>query len=95
MLDTNKRLFVGMKISKQLQSGLDSPAPGTDRYFKEDNTDYLQIVSVGEDKLIGRFLRDGLPVHELENIGRNIRSIVSLITRGQRLEEDSVRIYIR
>jgi hypothetical protein len=95
MAELNRRLFVGMKISKELQSGLDSPAPGTERYFKEDNTEYLQIVTLGEQKLIGRFLDDGIPLSDLEDIGRNVRSIVRLITRGQRLDEDSVRIYVR
>jgi hypothetical protein len=95
MLETDKRLFVGIKISKQLQNGLDSPAPGTAHYLKEDNTEYLHIVNLGEEKLIGRFLKDGFPLGDLDNVGRNVRSIVRLITRGQRLDEDSVHIYIR
>ncbi len=95
MAESDRRLFVGMKISKELQNGLDSPAPGTERYFKEDNPEYLHVVTVGEVKLIGRYLSDGLPLSDLEDAGRNVRSIVSLITRGLRLEEDSVRIYVR
>jgi hypothetical protein len=93
-VEIEKRLFVGMKVSKQLQSGLDSPAPGTDHYFKEGNGDFLHIVHVGEQKLIGRFLKDGFPISDLDNVGRNVRSIVRLITRGQRLDEDSVQIYV-
>ena len=95
MLEMDKRLFVGMKISKQLQNGLDSPAPGTDRYFKEDNADYLHIVDRGEEKLIGRYLKDGFPLGGLDDVGRNVCSIVRLITGGQRIEEDSVHIYVR
>ena len=94
MLDMNKRLFVGIKVSTKLQHGLDSPAPGTERYFKQDNNDYLQIVSLGEEKLIGRFLKDGFPADEIYNVSRNVRSIVQLITKGHRLEDDSVLIYV-
>jgi hypothetical protein len=90
----DKQLFVGMKISKQLQSGLDNPAPGTDRYFKEDNGDYLRIINIGEERLIGRFLKDGFPVAELDNVSRNVCSIVRLITGGQRIPENSVYIYV-
>ena len=90
----DKQLFVGMKISKQLQSGLDKPAPGTDRYFKEDNPDYLRIIHIGEDRVIGRFLKDGFPVADLDNVSRNVCSIVKLITGGQRISEDSVYIYV-
>ena len=95
MSDTDKRLFVGIKISTKLQHGLDSPAPGTDRYFKETNGDYLQIINQGDEKLIGRFIKDGFPVGDLDNVSRNVRSIVRIIAGDHRLEEDAVHIYIR
>ena len=93
MLEIGKRLFVGIKISTELQNELNRPAPGTEHYFKADNADYLQIVSFGEEKLIGRYVKDGFPVADIDNISRNVRSIVGLITRGHRIEENSVRIY--
>jgi hypothetical protein len=96
MLEVERRLFVGIKVSTKLQSGLDSPAPGTERYFKQDNKDYLQVVNFGEEKFIGRFLKDGFPVDELDDVSRNVRSIVRLITNGQqRVDDLSVNIYVR
>ena len=93
MYEGDKRLFVGIKISPKLQGELDNCARGTEHYFKEDQPGSLQIVSLGEEKLIGRFLRDGFPVSDIDNISRNVRSIVTLITQGLRIEEDAVRIY--
>lgn len=93
MTEINKRLFVGIKISPKLQNELNNCASGTERYFKEDSEEYLQIVTLGEEKLIGKFLKDGFPVSDIDNVSRNVRSIVGLITRGHRLEEDSIRIY--
>jgi len=90
----DKQLFVGMKISKELQGWLDRPAPGTDRYFEKDNVDYLHVINLGEHRFIGRFLKDGFPVREIENVSRNVCSIVRLITGGHRVEEDSVHIYV-
>ncbi len=90
----DKQFFVGMKISKDLQNRLDKPAPGTDCYFKKDNVEYLHIVNLGEDRFIGRFLKDGFPVGELDNVSRNVCSIVRLITGGQRIAEDSLHIYV-
>lgn len=95
MLEVERRLFVGIKVSTKLQSGLDSPAPGTERYFKQDNKDYLQVVNFGEEKFIGRFLKDGFPVDELDDVSRNVRSIIRLITNGQRVDDLSVNIYVR
>ncbi|MBI2365918.1 MAG: hypothetical protein HYV01_13075 [Deltaproteobacteria bacterium] len=95
MAEFDKRLFVGIKISTKLQSQLDSPAPGTERYFKENNTEYLQIMTLGEDRVIGRFVPNGFPIGDIGDVGRNVRSIVGLITRGDSLREDSVHIYVR
>ena len=87
-----KRLFVGIKINKALQDDLDSPAPGMKQYF-DGNNDYLQIVSLNEEKFIGRYLKDGFPVANIGDVSRNVCSIVKLITRGRRIEENDVHIY--
>jgi hypothetical protein len=93
MLEANHRLFAGIKISTQLQSQLNNPAPGTERYFKTDDTDYLHVITLGEEKFIGRYIKDGFPAADIDNISRNVCSIVRLIARG-RLEEKSVHIYV-
>ncbi len=89
----NKRLFVGIKISTKLQRELDHCTPGTEHYYKEDKPESLQIVTFGEERVIGRFLRDGYPVTDIDNVSRNIRSIITLITGGSVIEEDAIRIY--
>ena len=94
MVDMDKRLFVGIRISPKLQRELDNCPREVERYFKENNPESLQVVTLGEEKLIGRFLQDGFPVSDVENVSRNVRSIVALITQGHRLTEDSVRIYV-
>ena len=91
--EVDKRLFMGIKISTKLQAGLDNCARGTERYFKEDRPESLQIVTLGAEKLIGRFLRDGFPAGDIDNVSRNIRSIVTLITQGYRIAEDTIQIY--
>ncbi len=93
MYDMDKRLFVGIKISPKLQRELDNCDQKVQRYFKEDKPESLQIVNLGEETLIGRFLRDGFPVSDIDNVSRNVRSIVALITPGYRIAEDSIRIY--
>lgn len=95
MEELENRLFVGIKISSKLQMELDRCARGTEHYFKENNPEYLQLVSLGDDKLIGRFLRDGFPVNDIDNVSRNVRSIMTLIAPGYRIAEDSLRIYTR
>jgi hypothetical protein len=93
MADMSRRLFVGLKISPQLQRELDNCARGMERYLKEGDPESLQIVTLGEEKLIGRFLKDGFPARDIENVSRNVRSILTLITKGHQMSEDSIRIY--
>ena len=93
MSETANRLFVGIKITKALQNDLDSPGPGMKQYFDGVNGNYLQIVSLREEKLLGRYLDDGFPAANLADVLRNVCSLVKLITRGRRIEEDEVLIY--
>ena len=94
MIELTKRLFVGIKISKALQNELDSPAPGTQQYFEgSDNNAYLQIISLGEHKIIGKYIEDGFPATDIGNVSRNVCTMVKLITRGRRIEENDVQIY--
>jgi hypothetical protein len=94
MIDLAKRLFVGIKISKALQNDLDSPAPGTKQYLEEGgNGDSLQIINLGEHKIIGKYIEDGFPAIDIGNVSLNVCSMVKLITRGRRIEENDVQIY--
>jgi len=93
MDEVERQLFMGIKVSPKLQSELDHCAPGTECYFKDDKPEYLQFLTLGEEKFIGRFLRDGFPVSGIDNVSRNVRSLVTLITRGHPIAEDSVHIY--
>lgn len=93
MGEERKRLFVGIRITKSLQDELDHAAPGTKRYFEGHNGEYLQIINLGDEKFIGRYVDDGFPVANLGDVCRNVCSIVKLITRGRRVEESDVHIY--
>jgi hypothetical protein len=94
MIDLTKRLFVGIKITKGLQNELDSPAPGTKHYFEgNEQNEYLQIITVGEQRIIGRYIKDGFPAADIGVISRDVNSMVKLITRGRRIEENDIQIY--
>jgi hypothetical protein len=93
MNDAAKRLFVGIKISTALQNELDRPAPGTQHYFEESSENSLQIVNLGEEKYIGRYIKNGFSLADIGDVGRNVCSIMKLIARGRRIEERDVHIY--
>ena len=88
-----KQLFIGVRISRNLENELNNPAPGTEGYLRPDDVNYLQIVSWGEEKFIGRYVNDGFPVVEIEKVSRDISNILKLIIPGHRVVEHSVHIY--
>ena len=77
MEEGTKRLFVGLKVTKALQDDLANPAPGTKQYFEGTSDEYLQIISLGEEKFIGRYLKDGFPAANISDVSRNVCSPVS------------------
>ena len=93
MSDAAKRLFVGIKISAALQNELDRPAPGTQHYFEASDENALQVVNLGAEKYIGRYIKDGFSLADIGDVGRNVCSIMKLIARGRRIEERDVHIY--
>lgn len=93
-MDLARRLFVGMKISKALQNELDSPAPGTEHYLHQnEQSEYLQVIHVGEQRVIGRYVKDGFPVMDITAVSRSVSGMLKLITRGRRIEENDMQIY--
>lgn len=93
-MDLAKRLFVGIKISKALQHDLESPAEGTRHFFEgNDHNEYLQIINVGQARIIGRYINDGLSVADFGRLGVDVGSMLKLITRGRRIEENDIQIY--
>jgi hypothetical protein len=93
-MDLAGRLFVGIKISKAMQNDLDSPAPGTKQYFDgNEQNGYLQIITAGEQRIIGRYVEDGFPAANISEISRSVGNLVKLITRGRRIEEQDIQIY--
>jgi hypothetical protein len=94
MVDLAKRLFVGIKISKALQNELDRPVPGAQHYFEgNEHSEHLQIINVGEQRIIGRYIEDGFPAIDIGKVSRNVGSMLKLITRGRRVEEHDIQIY--
>jgi hypothetical protein len=92
-VEVSKQLFIGIKVSRALQTELDSPAPGTQQYLERGTPDYLEFVTMGDDKIIGRYLQGGCTADQVEIVGRNVCSTVRIVTRGYRIAEESVLIY--
>lgn len=94
-LDKSCQLFFGCKIDSKLREALNQAKPGDRHYFEEPNSEFLRICSMGEnEQWIGKVIKGGLNVTEVEDIQRNVVSILRRIATGVRISPSSVKIFV-
>jgi hypothetical protein len=87
-VDILKKLFAGVRIDGRMREQLDK-CPQRDRVFFE-STDgrYLTMLRGGEDTYIGKVLDAASPLSGIDDIRRNVWSILLRICPGRRDEND-------
>lgn len=91
-------LFCGVPVGSRISRLLSELGPANRRYISGEP--FLTMRSVGdkgeknEKKVLGRPVDAGLPVVDLEDFGRNVRSILRKVFPEERLPESDVRLYI-
>jgi len=90
-----ERLFVGLKITNTLQRQLDECPPVYNVYYKDNNPSHLQIIKVDSDDYMGKTLEQGLPVSSVNDITRNIKSILSKICPKYTVSAGEIKIFAR
>jgi hypothetical protein len=84
--------FLGIKINTKLQEGLDKSNPLNRFYFQDDNPEFLQIITIDQDKYIGKFVEQGAGYRAMEDICRNIISIMRKLCPDMSITIDSIRV---
>jgi hypothetical protein len=92
-LDPTGKLFVGLKIDSKLREALAQATPGDRHYFDDPNSPYLRVLSMGDEQWIGKLVDAGFPPTEMEDIQRNIISILNRIAPGARHSPSAMRIF--
>ncbi len=86
-------LIIGAKITEKLQGHLDRCIPAYQFYFKDNDPNYLQIVRVEGERVIGKMVDPGIPVSELEDYAQNVKSILKKICPDFAWSEKDVKVY--
>jgi hypothetical protein len=92
-LDPEAKLFIGLKIDSKLREALAQATPGDRRYFDDPNSPYLRVISNAEEQWIGKLFDGGIPPSEIDDIGRNVISILNRIAPGARHSPSLMRIF--
>jgi hypothetical protein len=89
----DEKLFFGCKIDSKLREALANAKPGDRRYFEDPESEFLRVVEVDEAKWIGKVVKGGSGVNDVEDIQRNVISILRRIAPNIRLTSASVKIF--
>jgi len=90
-LDPKGQLFIGFKIDSKLREAMGQATPGDRKFF--EGSAYLQILSMGDDQWVGKVFDTGIAPSEIEDLGRNVVSLLNRIAPAGRHSPSLLRIF--
>lgn len=97
-LDKTCSLFFATKIDSKLREGLALSKPGDKKYFDGSSEDFLRVLEIGDEKdkerWIGKVIKPGPAVTEVDDIQRNILSILRRVAPNARIAQSAVKIFV-
>ena len=97
-LDKSCALFFGTKIDSKLREGLALSKPGDKKYFDGSSEEFLRVIELGDDKekerWIGKVIKAGPAVTEVDDIQRNIISILRRVAPNARIPSSAIKIFV-
>jgi hypothetical protein len=92
-LDKERKLFFGFKIDSKLREALANATPGDRHYFEDPDSDFLRICSVGDERWIGKIMKCGITTMDIEDVQRNVVSILRRVAPNMRHSPTNVKIF--
>ncbi len=97
-LDKSCSLFFATKIDSKLREGLALSKPGDKKYFDGSSEEFLRVLEIGDEKdkerWVGKVIKPGPAVTEIDDIQRNILSILRRVAPNARIPASAVKIFV-
>src|SRR6476659_11348068 len=97
-LDKSTALFFCTKVDSKLREGLALSKPGDKKYFDGSSDEFLRVIEIGDEKdkerWIGKVIKAGPAVTEVDDIQRNILSILRRVAPNARIPASAVKIFV-
>ncbi|HEY0991812.1 MAG TPA: hypothetical protein VGD80_32390 [Kofleriaceae bacterium] len=97
-LDKSTFLFFATKVDSKLREGLNQSKPGDKKYFDGSSEEFLRVMEIGDEKdkerWIGKIIKPGPAVTEVDDIQRNVLSILRRIAPSARIPASAVKIFV-
>lgn len=81
----NQPIFIGFKADNNLRQQLEALTDTNKQYVSAEDTGFLRICRVGEDVYVGKVIDEGLTTERVDDIRRNVLSIVRRLGSTLRL----------
>jgi hypothetical protein len=78
-------IFIGFKADNNLRQHLESLSDVDKKYFSPEDSTFLRVCRVGEDIYVGKLVHESLTTDRVEDIRRNVLSIVHKIASEVRV----------
>ncbi len=92
---TQKKLFIGMKLTSELERTLDEKKVLFASYIKKGNPDYLEIATIDGSKFLGKVTNPGLMVSAVPDIASHIRSVAAKFCPDLQLSNNLIKIFVQ
>ena len=69
-------IFIGFKAGRALRQLLESLGNADKKYVSSENSTFLRLCSIGEDLYVGKLIQEALATDRVDDIRRNILSIL-------------------
>ena len=84
-LSDRHAIFVGFKLDTGLRRQLEAISGPDRRYVSADESTFLRICHLGEELWVGKVIEDGLTTDRVEDVRRNVLSILQRLCPETRL----------
>lgn len=81
----NQPIFIGFKMDNRLRAILEAPNESYMKYVSAEDSTFLRICMVGEDRYVGKLVDDRLTTDRVEDIRRHILSIIRKVGHEARV----------
>jgi hypothetical protein len=87
-LSGDRAIFIGFKLDSGLRRQLESLSGPDKRYVSGEDATFLSLCRRGEDVYVGKVVVDGLTTSRVDDVRRNVLSIMRRLCPESRFPQD-------
>lgn len=87
-LGGNQAIFIGFKLDSGLRRQIEALTGPDRRYVSDQDSTFLSLCRRGEDVYVGKIIEDGLTTSRVDDVKRNVLSIMRRLCPESRFPQD-------